>query len=81
MILRFKPANSGLNFSGEIIIEKTEKYKSTGRYEGVFKLRKYILISWSWQKKCCEDPMKLNFSSKTLWNQGLKQGKTCICEK
>lgn len=39
MILRFKPANSGLNFSGKIIIEKTEKYKSTGRYEGVFKLR------------------------------------------
>ena len=47
MILRFKPANSGLNFSGKIIIEKTEKYKSTGRYEDVFKLRKYILISWS----------------------------------
>ena len=40
MILRFKPANSGLNFSGKIIIEKTEKYKSTGRYEDVFKLRR-----------------------------------------
>ena len=44
---KIKPANSGLNFSGKIIVEKTEKYKSTGRYEDIFKLRKYILISWS----------------------------------